>query len=214
MNSIKTIGRIHPLVAGAAIAVIVLSAVGVAAITGVLPTSHGTTATPESAMSVPGGNVPTAPVAGVAPPPPNTPPPPPQNYPDGTPPAPLTPTPYAAPNGSVVACHLCGTVEAVRVVQVQAKPTGVGAVAGALLGGLIGNRFGGGNGRALTTVGGAVGGGIAGNEIEKHAHTSNSYLVEVRMENGKMRSFQSATQPGWNVGDQVKVVDGRLMARG
>jgi len=211
MNPIKTAGRIHPLVAGAAIAVIVLSAVGVAAITGVLPTSHGTTATPESTMSATGSNTPPS-VAGVAPPPPNTPPPPPQNYPDGTPPAPIPATP-AVMNGPVVACHLCGTVEAVRVVQVQAKPTGVGAVAGALLGGLIGNRFGGGNGRTLTTVGGAVGGGIAGNEIEKHAHTSNSYLVEVRMENGKLRSFHSATQPGWNVGEQVKVVDGKLTAR-
>jgi outer membrane lipoprotein SlyB len=98
-------------------------------------------------------------------------------------------------------------------VEHQAKPSGVGAVAGALIGGVIGNRFGGGNGRALMTVGGAVGGGVAGNEIEKHAHTTTSYVIDVRMENGKLRHFNSAAQPGWHAGDQVKVVDGKLAAR-
>jgi outer membrane lipoprotein SlyB len=104
-------------------------------------------------------------------------------------------------------------VEAVRTVEHQAKPSGVGAVAGALIGGVIGNRFGAGNGRALMTVGGAVGGGVAGNEIEKHAHTTTSYVIDVRMENGKLRHFNSAALPGWHAGDPVKVVDGRLVAR-
>ena len=46
------VGKLHPLVATAAVAVIVLSAVGVAALTGVLPGSKGATeptATPASA---------------------------------------------------------------------------------------------------------------------------------------------------------------------
>lgn len=44
-------GRIHPLVATAAVAVTLVSLVGVAAITGVLPNSHGTTAPVVAASS-------------------------------------------------------------------------------------------------------------------------------------------------------------------
>ena len=40
----QTVNRIHPLVAGAAASVMLVSLVGVAAITGMLPTSHGTVA--------------------------------------------------------------------------------------------------------------------------------------------------------------------------
>lgn len=51
----KTTNRIHPLVAAASVSVMLVSLVGVAAITGVLPTSHGTppAATPVAAMSAP-----------------------------------------------------------------------------------------------------------------------------------------------------------------
>ncbi len=121
------------------------------------------------------------------------------------------PPPAAAPTE---ACRNCGTVEAVQAIQHKAQPSGVGAVAGALLGGVVGNRFGGGNGRALSTVAGAVGGGYAGNEIEKNTHHTTTYQVRVKMEDGKVRSFSYNTQPSWAVGDQVKVVDGALTARG
>lgn len=211
MDTIKTVSRrIHPLVAAAAVSVIVLSGVGVAAITGVLPSSHGSTAPADNVQS---SNTASMPPAGSIPPNANTPPPPPPSLAAGaTPPVPPDAQPVPQP-AAAVPCHTCGTVEAVRTVEHQAKPSGVGAVAGALIGGLIGNRFGAGNGRVLTTAGGAVGGGIAGNEIEKHAHTTTSYLVQVRMENGKLRSFSSAAMPNWHAGDQVKVVDGKLMAR-
>ncbi|MDR6202162.1 hypothetical protein QF025_000882 [Paraburkholderia graminis] len=45
-------GRIHPLVAGAAVAVILASATGIAAMTGILPTSRAVTARPTRAMPV------------------------------------------------------------------------------------------------------------------------------------------------------------------
>ena len=44
MEMNQTTKRIHPLVAGAAASVMLVSLVGVAAITGLLPTSHGTVA--------------------------------------------------------------------------------------------------------------------------------------------------------------------------
>jgi outer membrane lipoprotein SlyB len=193
--------------------VIALSAVGIAAITGVLPTSHGTAAPTNGAALVSGSNNANTPGPTSNFPPPNTPPPPSLADVNGTPPPPVAGQVAGAPP-AMPACHSCGTVESIRTVEQQAKPSGVGAVAGAILGGVIGNRFGGGNGRALTTVGGAVGGGIAGNEIEKHTHTTTSYLVEVRMENGKLRSFHSSTAPGWHVGDPVQIVQGKLTPRG
>jgi hypothetical protein len=33
------------------------------------------------------------------------------------------------------------------------------------------------------------------------------------MEDGEIRTFPYAQQPGWNVGDRVKVVDGHLTSR-
>ncbi len=100
-----------------------------------------------------------------------------------------------------------------RIVQHQAKPTGIGVVAGAVLGGVLGNQVGGGNGRSLATVAGAVGGGYAGNEIEKRSNTTSSYQVQVRMEDGRVRHFSYSSQPGWHAGDRVRVVNGHLTSR-
>ena len=50
METTTTAKRIHPLVAGAAVSVILVSAVGVAAMTGLLPNSHGNSA-PTAAAS-------------------------------------------------------------------------------------------------------------------------------------------------------------------
>lgn len=109
-------------------------------------------------------------------------------------------------------CLQCGTVESVRSIEQQAeKGSGVGAVAGAVIGGVIGNQIGGGNGRKLATVAGAVGGGYAGNEIEKSRNTRITYEVRVKMENGEVRTLKSESEPEWRSGDRVKLVDGRLV---
>lgn len=110
-------------------------------------------------------------------------------------------------------CYDCGRIESVRSVQTQAKPSGVGVVGGAVVGGLLGNQIGGGSGKTLATVAGAVGGGFAGNEIEKRTRTEANYEVTVRMEDGRTRTFPYDNQPNWNTGDRVRVVDGYLRAR-
>src|SRR3569832_2335334 len=70
METNKTPSRIHPLVAAASASVILVSLVGVAAITGILPTSHGTVApaAPVAAMTTPAQDAPvgTAPAAAAA----------------------------------------------------------------------------------------------------------------------------------------------------
>jgi len=214
MEADKTLNRIHPLIAAAAVSVILLSAVGVAAITGIIPVSHGATA--PIAITSPGTvrdnraatdnliDAPAQPVAAST-----------TQYRE-TPPLIAqaeAPQQYSRPQQVTPAqpiCKSCGKIESVRIVHHQARPSGIGVVAGAVLGGVLGNQVGGGNGRSLATVAGAVGGGYAGNEIEKRSHVTTSYQVRVRMEGGHIRHFTYAAEPNWRAGDHVRVTNGRL----
>lgn len=74
-------------------------------------------------------------------------------------------------SASSAACANCGVVETVRTVQVPQKNEGynvVGTVAGGVVGGVVGHQFGGGSGKDALTVLGAVGGALAGHEIERN----------------------------------------------
>ncbi|MGA8391822.1 MAG: hypothetical protein WB775_06760, partial [Burkholderiaceae bacterium] len=53
MEMNQTSNRIHPLMAGAAVSVILVSLAGIAAITGVLPNSHATAAPAADAQTTP-----------------------------------------------------------------------------------------------------------------------------------------------------------------
>ena len=106
-------------------------------------------------------------------------------------------------------CASCGTVETVTPIQRNAKSgTGVGAVAGGALGAVVGNQIGKGSGRMLATVLGAVGGGLAGNTIEKNMKKETVYQVQVRMEDGSLRTVEQASPA--SVGARV-TVDGNQM---
>ena len=217
--------RLHPLVAGAAISVMLASLTGVAAMTGLLPNSHSENKVADAAEV--------------------------QTTPPATKPAAVAKTPKAASTDRLAlkdddtpaprqqpavsrpvqqsgqpapdyaqdmvrvaqpahACSNCGRVESVHAVQSQADPSGVGVVGGAVVGGLLGNQVGGGTGKTLATIAGAVGGGFAGNEVEKRTRTATTYQVQVRMENGQLRNFPYNNQPPWHQGDRVRVVDGYL----
>jgi outer membrane lipoprotein SlyB len=116
-------------------------------------------------------------------------------------------TPVVSAAGPLM-CVQCGRVEAVTPVQREAQASGIGAVAGAVVGGLVGNQFGGGDGNTLATIAGMVGGGWAGNTVEKRMKTETVYRVEVRMENGSLRTLEQ-TQPV-AVGARV-TVDGNTL---
>ena len=244
METTKTSNRIHPLIAAAAVSVMLVSLVGVAAITGVIPTSHGSatpTAVPAPAVTT-APAVPDFPVVVAAPAPTpsvdaktaaekvvnpqpkrvvasTSPAPAPRSYaPRETRTSQSQPRTYQYAEPTVVAqapriCDNCGRVESVRAVQQQAQPSGVGIVAGALLGGVLGNQVGGGNGKKLATVAGAVGGGFAGNEVEKRTRSATTYEVRVHMDNGTVRTFPYNSQPNWNAGDRIRVVDGYLTSQ-
>jgi outer membrane lipoprotein SlyB len=218
--------RIHPLIAGAAVSVMVASLTGVAAMTGLLPNSHSESkAVAEVAQAAPVKAAVTKPaaVAKVAKPVSRQ-----QVALDDEDRYPEQPRrvsrsdavyrPDYSQNMVQVAqpahvCNNCGRVESVHAVQSQANPSGVGVVGGAVVGGLLGNQVGGGTGRTLATIAGAVGGGYAGNEVEKRTRTATSYQVRVRMENGQTRDFPYNSQPNWRQGDRVRVVDGYLQPR-
>ncbi|AMP03771.1 glycine zipper 2TM domain-containing protein [Collimonas pratensis] len=221
MDNPKPSNRIHPLVATAAVAVTLASLVGVAAMTGLFPSSQSTPAS--VAAMAPGsadynqqqqplmnngaqqggqnGNYAQAPMQSQQPQQQAAPRPEYAQAPRQS--APLQPA----------ICHSCGQVESIQAIQHAAPPSGLGIAAGAVLGGVLGHQVGHGNGNTLATVAGAVGGGFAGNEVEKRTRTNTTYQVMVRMEDGKLRSFPQSGQ-GWRVGDPVRVVNGHLEGRG
>lgn len=244
MENQKNANKIHPLVAGAAVSVMVLSLVGVAAMTGLLPSSNSSTApvavlassAPTDAHNNTGNKIGTlaptteakefaasqdsASTSDVKSKLPHKPVQKPLPKPVQKPPQ--QPADYSenysenayVPPPQAAICSNCGTIESVRAIEQAAQPNGVGAVAGAVLGGILGNQVGGGNGRKLATVAGAVGGGFAGNEVERRTRTTTSYEIRVRMENGSTRSFSDSGQSGWRSGDRVKVVNGSLTSQG
>lgn len=108
-------------------------------------------------------------------------------------PAQHVPAPAAAPAHTQVAravCASCGVVESVQAVQQKGEGSGLGVAGGAVAGGLLGHQVGGGNGKTAMTVIGAVGGAFAGNEIEKRARATTVYDVQVRMEDGSVRTIR------------------------
>jgi outer membrane lipoprotein SlyB len=108
-----------------------------------------------------------------------------------------------------VVCNNCGTVEAVTPIQRNAREgSGVGVVAGGVLGAVVGNQIGKGSGRTLATVLGAVGGGLAGNTIEKNMKKETVYQVQVRMEDGSLRTLEQSSPA--SIGARVTVDGNRL----
>ncbi|MBC8745367.1 outer membrane lipoprotein SlyB [Paraburkholderia sp. WC7.3g] len=218
-------GRIHPLVAGAAVAVILASATGIAAMTGILPTSRAVTAPPTQALPV------AAPIASapVASPQPNAeqrvtreeaPAQPRVHHRHGVPVEQAQryanndayQSPAIAAQRPVAVDPNDGEVVAVNAVQQPEPTTGLGAVGGAVAGGLLGNQVGGGRGRVLATIAGAVGGGFAGNGIEHAVRKETSYQVQVRMQDGSYRNFNYSTQPPVQIGERVHVSGDSLSA--
>jgi len=178
--------RLHPLVATAAIGVILACAAAIAAITGVLPGwAQKSESEPQPAASAKSAPIP---------------PPPPQRAQVAS----------AQPPVAKAHCANCGVVVDVKEVEVKGQGSGVGAVAGGVVGAVVGNQFGHGTGNTVMTVAGAAGGALAGNEIEKRAKTHKRYDVAVRMGDGSTQMVAYDSPPTWRSGDHVRVANGRL----
>ena len=178
--------RLHPLIAGAAVAVIVAAGVAVAAITGYLPGSNAEMA-PEAKPAAPQASRPS------------------QQRQHLAASKPAEPRQHVA-----AACHDCGVIVEVKEVEVLGKGTGVGAIAGGVGGAVIGHQIG--ENRAGTAVG-AVVGAVAGHQIERKAREHKKYEITVRMNDGSTRSLadESGTPIAFKSGDKVRVSqDGTL----
>ena len=206
--------RLHPLLTIAAISVTLFSAVGVAAITGVIPHSKGSDE-PAVVAATPAP----APEAAPVPMPEAAPAPQPVKKPVAKKHTPakvavaetpaLTPPPPAVEiQRPVVKPGLFGTVAAVREVEVKGDANGVGAVGGGVAGAVLGHNIGDHN--KLVTVLGAAGGGLLGNQIEKQARTEKVWEMSVRYDDGSTQTFQSKEQPFWHQGDHVRLYEGKL----
>ena len=181
----------------AGIALILFSAVGIAALMGWIPSSMGGPGD-KAALDQRSANTapPAAPKARTA---------------TTSQPAPVA---RAAPVqiAAVAKCAECGVIESVREVEEKGKGSGLGAVGGAVVGGLLGNQVGGGRGKDAMTVVGAVGGAVAGNEVEKRVKATKRYEVTVRLSDGSSRVISEAGQPTWHTGDKVKIVNGVIQS--
>lgn len=100
-------------------------------------------------------------------------------------------------------CSVCGTVESVNRGQVSGGSSAVGAVAGGVVGGVVGNQVGSGRGRTLATVAGATGGAMAGNAVGRNRNTHTVYTINVRMQDGSLRTLESGSS--FAVGQPVTV---------
>ena len=200
--------KLHPLAAAAAVSLIVFSALGVAAITGLIPTSKGSIKEETPIVSAPQ----------VAPAPEPAKPAPVKRHVAKKLPAPAAaPAPAAyseypplaqAPQAPVVKPGLLGTVQSVREVQTAGDAKGVGAVGGGVAGAVLGHQIGEHN--KLVTILGAAGGALLGNHIEKQTRATKHWELTVRYDDGTSQVFSSDAQPFWHQGDRVRLLDGKL----
>jgi outer membrane lipoprotein SlyB len=216
-NAMETRTRLHPLLTAAAISVTVFSAVGVGALTGLLPTSIGsqkqeTPLQEQSSLQIPAEVAKpiepaiTHPVA-----PKKTPVKRAAAKPRAT--TPVTYNEYAqveTPKPVVQPGNLA-TIQAVREVKDPGQHTGLGPIAGGIAGAVLGDQLGGkGNTRKVITVLGAAGGAYAGREIEKQARATKHWEIDVRRDDGVQETVRSELAPPYQPGERVRLVDGRL----
>lgn len=200
---------LHPLVAAAAIAVIVMCAVGVAAVMGWLPSPSANphADTPVAEAGPEDANLAPAPAQAQAQP----------SAPQAQQARPASAPRASAPAPAKQACQSCGVVETIRQVQVPVKDNSdhlVGTIGGGVVGGVVGNQFGGGSGKTALTVLGAVGGALAGREVERNIRqqqTVTHYELTVRMSDGSARQFRSAQPFAFASGDHVRVENNQLL---
>lgn len=186
---------LHPLMWIAGIAVILLSAAGIAAIMGWIPSSKGMNDNAELAKVDKPAETSEKSTAK-----------------SGTAPSKTHLAQQRVSNGTPAKaiCAECGVIESTREVTQRGESSGVGVVGGAVVGGLLGNQIGGGHGKDAATVLGAVGGAVVGNEIEHRVKSTKVYEITVRFEDGSRTVIKESTQTGWRPGDRVKVVNGAI----
>jgi outer membrane lipoprotein SlyB len=105
-------------------------------------------------------------------------------------------------------CDDCVMVTAEKVEKRKGDAKGVGAVGGAVAGGVIGNQVG---DSTAATVGGAAVGGLLGHEIEKRVKRHKVWITTVTLRDGSTRSFEARKDPGYTLGQVLKLQGDQLV---
>lgn len=121
------------------------------------------------------------------------------------------PTAKAEPLAAL--CDDCALVRQISSETRKGKGGALGVVGGAVLGGVLGHQVGGGTGKTLATVAGAAAGGYAGNEVQKSADKSTVWSTRVTLKDGSERSFETDANPGFKVGEVVRIEGAQLKKR-
>ena len=220
---------LHPVIWIAAIAVILFSVVGIASMTGLLSGKSAEPQTPpaETVASAEAPLPPPAPeVAPVQAPAP-------VEQPVAKPVEKKAPKPavkqtsstsskpkedssatYSSKPAPPPPCPDCATITSITPIKQEGEGTGLGAIAGGVLGGVIGNQIGGGSGKDIARIAGIAGGAYAGHQVEKSQRSSTAFDIRVRFEeDGSTHTVRENAEPVWQVGDKVRVVNGKLVPR-
>ncbi|MBC7414463.1 MAG: glycine zipper 2TM domain-containing protein [Herminiimonas sp.] len=107
-------------------------------------------------------------------------------------------------------CSSCGVVEAVNLIEVKGDGNYLGTIGGGVVGALLGSQVGNGNGRTAAEIAGALGGAYAGREVQKNTQKTAHYEVVVRLQNGGTQTVSFAGEPGFRIGEKVRITDGTL----
>jgi len=201
----ETKTRLHPLLTVAAVSLTVLSAVGIAALTGVLPHSRGSSepvVAPEVQKPIEHAVTMPAPVAK------------PKPRPVARHAAPVAPIAQAPAIESVKPAPLpgaMGVVDSVKEVEQKGENPIAGPIIGGIAGAVLGHQFGEGRGKTVAAAVGAGAGVLGGKVVEQKVRATKHWETTVRLDDGSTQTIKSDAQPAFHAGERVRVVDGLLL---
>ena len=102
-----------------------------------------------------------------------------------------------------------GRIVGIDAVGGDGHTSGAGAVLGGVVGGVLGHQIGSGRGNTAATIGGAVAGAAVGNEVERRRDATD-YRVDIRLDNGALRTVTMDAVGDLRVGDRVSIDNGRV----
>jgi outer membrane lipoprotein SlyB len=209
MEQAKT--RLHPLLTVAAVSLTVLSAVGIAALTGVLPHSRGSSE-PMIAPEVqkPIEHAVAMPVSAAPAAQPKAKPRPVARHAAPRPPAPVQ-VAAADPVKPAPVPGVGGVIESVQEIEQKGENPIAGPIIGGIAGAVLGHQFGEGRGKMVGTAVGAGAGILGGKVVEQKVRATKHWETTVRLDDGSTKTISSESQPAWHAGERVRVLDGQIL---
>ena len=204
----ETKTRLHPLLSVAAVSLTVLSAVGIAALTGVLPHSRGSSEpviAPEVQKPIEHAVTMPAPATPLAKPKPR----PVARHVAPLPPVAQAPQAIEAAKPAPLP-GVMGVVDSVKEVEQKGENPIAGPIIGGIAGAVLGHQFGEGRGKTVGTAVGAGAGILGGKVIEEKVRATKHWETTVRLDDGSTQTIKSESQPAFHAGERVRLVDGQI----